>query len=119
MLFISFYFFLMLFYWNGVIGSCIQIIFLLVSVVLFSVSVNIFRNIVLIIFYGIGQDEVFYWLYDGWGGDMYFVGILVLLIIIMKWVDNYFISLFDFFNKFDIQIGLFIKLEVFIYLFIF
>lgn len=98
MLFISFYVFLMLFDQIGVIKSCVKIIFLLISVVLFSVSVNILRNIMLIIFYGIGQDEVFYWLYDGWGGDMYFVCMLVLLILIMNWVNNFFINLFDFFD---------------------
>ncbi|MCL2930162.1 MAG: cyanoexosortase B [Trichodesmium sp. MAG_R01] len=102
MLFTSLYFSLMLLYWNGAIGSRIQTTFLLVSAVLLSVSANIFRNTVLTIFHGTGQDEAFHWLHDGWGGDMYSAGILVLLIIIMKWVDNYLISSLDFPNKSDI-----------------
>ena len=101
MLFTSLYVSLMLLDQTGAIKSRAKTTFLLISAVLLSVSANILRNTMLTIFYGTGQDEVFHWLHDGWGGDMYSACMLVLLILIMNWVDNSFTNLLDFPDQSD------------------
>ena len=89
MLFTSLYVSLILLYWTRGIESRAKTTFLLISAVLLSVSANILRNTLLTILHGTGQNKVFHWLHDGWGGDIYSACILGLLMLVMNWADNH------------------------------
>ncbi|MBC7515770.1 MAG: cyanoexosortase B, partial [Alkalinema sp. FL-bin-369] len=41
---------------------------------------NIVRNTVLVYWHGTGQDGLFVWLHDSWGGDLYSAGLLGILV---------------------------------------
>ena len=70
----------MLLYWTGALRFRKTVVAFLFSGVLISVVTNIFRNTFLTLFHGQGQDELFDWLHEGWGGDM--VSALMLLALV-------------------------------------
>lgn len=80
MLFTSLYVGLMLLYWRGNLASKSVTGVFIAAIVLISVSANILRNTLLTFFYGTGQDEIFHWLHEGSGGDLFSAIALVVLI---------------------------------------
>lgn len=80
MLFTSLYVSLLLLHWTGLIRSRQFVGFFLGCTVLLSVVGNIIRNTLLTYFHGTGQDALFTWLHDSWGGDLYSAGILGILV---------------------------------------
>lgn len=89
MLFTSLYVGLMLLYWTGLLDSKKLSIFFLVSAGLISVIANIIRNTLLTLFHGTGQDGLFSWLHEGWGGDLYSAAMLGLLVILINGLQHY------------------------------
>ncbi|MBW4519585.1 MAG: cyanoexosortase B [Scytolyngbya sp. HA4215-MV1] len=90
MLFTSLYVALMLLYWRDDLSSrLITGLFLGCSAIL-SVTANIFRNTFLTLFHGTGQEQLFSWLHEGWGGDLYSTIMLGLLIPVLIGLENYF-----------------------------
>ncbi|MBS0017706.1 MAG: cyanoexosortase B [Arthrospira sp. SH-MAG29] len=90
MLFTSLYVGLMLLYWTGAIASRTKTILFLVAAALTSVVANIIRNTLLTLFFGTGNQALFDWLHEGWGGDLYSASMLGLLVILMKLMQYYF-----------------------------
>lgn len=90
MLFTSLYVGLMLLYWTGAIASRTKTILFLVGAALTSVVANILRNTLLTLFHGTGQDGLFHWLHEGWGGDVYSASMLGLLVLLMNWMQHNF-----------------------------
>lgn len=89
MLFTSLYVALMLVYWNGVWRSRFRTITFLVATVGVSVSGNIIRNALLSYFHGTGNEAAFVWLHESWGGDMYSALMLLSLIFILRFIQQY------------------------------
>ena len=92
MLFTSLYVALMLLYWTGLLSSRNKSIFVLVGAVVLSVTANIVRNTLLSLFHGTGQSALFHWLHDSWGGDLYSAALLGMLVVLVNWVQNYFVD---------------------------
>jgi cyanoexosortase B len=90
MLFTSLYVALMLLYWTGLLSSRNQSILVLVAASALSVTANIIRNTLLTLFHGTGQDGLFHWLHDSWGGDLYSAAMLGMLVLMVNWVQSYF-----------------------------
>ncbi|MBW4613934.1 MAG: cyanoexosortase B [Desmonostoc vinosum HA7617-LM4] len=90
MLFTTLYVCLMLLYWTGALSSRRTCIWFLAIAVLISVSANIVRNTLLTFFHGTGQEAAFQWLHEGWGGDLYSACMLLLLVPLLNWLNNYF-----------------------------
>jgi cyanoexosortase B len=80
MLFTSLYVALLLLHWTDMMRSRKFIAFFLGCAVALSVVGNIIRNTILVYFHGTGQDALFVWLHDSWGGDLYSAGILGILV---------------------------------------
>ncbi|WP_026795640.1 MULTISPECIES: cyanoexosortase B [Planktothrix] len=89
MLFTSLYVGLMLLYWTGLLDSKKLSIFFLVSAGLISVIANIIRNTLLTLFHGTGQEGLFSWLHEGWGGDLYSACMLGLLVVLINGLQHY------------------------------
>jgi cyanoexosortase B len=90
MLFTTMYVGLMLLYWTGAISSRKKITWFLSIAAIISVSANIIRNTFLTFFHGTGKENLFVWLHDSWGGDMYSALMLLSLIPILNWIDRKF-----------------------------
>ena len=90
MLFTTIYVCLMLLYWTGAISSRRKVVWFLSSAVVISVTGNIIRNTLLTFFHGTGQEGLFRWLHDSWGGDIYSACLLLSLVPVLNWIDNYF-----------------------------
>ncbi|MDJ1184393.1 cyanoexosortase B [Roseofilum casamattae] len=88
MLFTSLYVALMLLYWTGAIESRRKVILLLVGSVGISVLANIIRNSLLTYFHGTGNDALFHWLHESWGGDLYSAGMLGIVVLLLNWIDT-------------------------------
>ncbi len=80
MLFTSLYVALLLLDWTGMLRSRKFTAFFLAGTVILSVTGNIVRNTLLIYWHGTGQDGLFNWLHDSWGGDFYSAGLLGILV---------------------------------------
>ena len=89
MLFTSLYVALMLLYWTGNLGDRTKTTTLLISAIIISVTANILRNTVLTFFHGTGRDELFVWLHDSWGGDLYSTLMLGSIVLFLKFLDNF------------------------------
>lgn len=76
MLFTSLYVSLLLLDWTNNLKNRRRVITLLTSAVAISVVANIIRNTILAVFHGNGMDHAFDILHEGWGGDLYSVGML-------------------------------------------
>lgn len=93
MLLTSLYVALMLLYWTGALASRAKTILFLISTVVLSIIGNIIRNALLTFFYGTGQENVFHWIHEGWGGDFYsacMLGLLIPLLTGIEWLVHYF-----------------------------
>ncbi len=88
MLFTSLYVALMLLYWTGAIASRRTVVSLLAGSVLISVVANIIRNTLLTYFHGTGNEALFHWLHESWGGDLYSAGMLGLVVLLLNWIDR-------------------------------
>jgi len=88
MLFTSLYVGLMLLYWTGNWTSRTRICFFFSGVILISVTANIIRNTLLTFFHGMGQDQAFDWLHEGWGGDLYSTIMLILLVPLLRVIEQ-------------------------------
>ncbi|MEM1368019.1 MAG: cyanoexosortase B [Cyanobacteria bacterium P01_H01_bin.15] len=71
MLFTSGYVSLMLLHWSGNLHRKFIVGWLFASAFVIAVVSNIARNTILAFFHGSGQDALFDWLHDSWGGDIY------------------------------------------------
>lgn len=89
MLFTSLYVGLMLLYWTGLLSDRFLSIGFLVSAALISIAANIIRNTLLTLFHGTGQDGLFSWLHEGWGGDLYSACMLGLLVLLINAIQHY------------------------------
>ena len=89
MLFTSIYVGLMLLYWTDNLRDRTKATTLLVGAVVISIIANILRNTVLTFFHGTGQDGLFTWLHDGWGGDLYSTIMLGSIVLLLKFLDNF------------------------------
>ncbi|MBW4674795.1 MAG: cyanoexosortase B [Desmonostoc geniculatum HA4340-LM1] len=90
MLFTTLYVGLMLLYWTGALSSRRTTVSFLSIAVIVSITANIIRNTLLTFFHGTGQEGAFKWLHDGWGGDVYSACMLVSLVPLLNWINNYF-----------------------------
>ena len=89
MLFTSIYVALMLLYWTDNLRDRTKTTTLLVGAVVISVTANILRNTILTFFHGTGQDGLFTWLHDGWGGDFYSTLMLGSIVLFLKFLENF------------------------------
>ncbi|MEA5533906.1 cyanoexosortase B [Crocosphaera sp. XPORK-15E] len=80
MLFTSLYVSLLLLHWTGKISDRGRVITLLSGALIISTLANIIRNTLLAVFHGNGQHKAFEILHDGWGGDIYSTGMLIVII---------------------------------------
>lgn len=87
-LFSMLYVALMLLYWTDNISSSSKISWFLVTTVILSVTGNIIRNTFLTFFHGTGQEDLFVWLHESWGGDLYSACIMGLLIPILNGIEK-------------------------------
>ncbi|MBK4730099.1 cyanoexosortase B [Oxynema sp. CENA135] len=93
MLLTSLYVALMLLYWTGTLTSRGKTLTFLGSTVILSVTANIIRNTLLTFFHGTGREQIFAWLHEGWGGDLYsacMLGLLIPLLGSIEWIADYF-----------------------------
>ena len=89
MLFTSLYVGLMLLYWTDNLGDRAKTTTLLVGALIISVTANIFRNTILTFFHGTGRDQLFIWLHDGWGGDLYSALMLGSIVLLLKFLEKF------------------------------
>lgn len=82
MLFTSLYVSLMLLYWAQTLKFRKFAIAFLGGTIAISVTANIVRNTLLTFFHGTGQESLFGWLHEGWGGDLYSTGMLGLIVLL-------------------------------------
>lgn len=90
MLFTTLYVSLMLLYWTGGLASRRICVWFLSIAVVISITANIIRNTLLSYFHGTGNEAAFKWLHDSWGGDLYSACMLLLLVPLLNWMNNYF-----------------------------
>jgi cyanoexosortase B len=90
MLFTTLYVGLMLLYWTDALSSRRTTISFLSLAAIVSTIANIIRNTLLTFFHGTGQEAAFKWLHEGWGGDLYSACMLVSLVPLLNWINNYF-----------------------------
>lgn len=90
MLFTTLYVCLMLLHWTGAISSRRKIGYFLGSAIVISVGANVIRNTLLTFFHGTGNEGLFEWLHDSWGGDIYSALMLLSLVPVLNWIDNHF-----------------------------
>ncbi|MBW4554384.1 MAG: cyanoexosortase B [Trichormus sp. ATA11-4-KO1] len=90
MLFTTLYVSLMLLYWTGALSSRRTTTWFLSCAIFISITANIIRNTLLSFFHGTGREAAFKWLHDSWGGDLYSACMLLLLIPLLNWMNDYF-----------------------------
>ncbi|WP_066375650.1 MULTISPECIES: cyanoexosortase B [unclassified Anabaena] len=103
MLFTTIYVSLMLLYWKGVLSSRQTTIWFLSIAILISVVANIIRNTLLSYFHGTGNEAAFTWLHDSWGGDLYSALMLLSLVPLLNWMNQYFSVPLDTIEEADIS----------------
>lgn len=90
MLFTTLYVCLMLLHWTDAISERRKVVWFLSSAIVLSIVANIIRNTALTYFHGSGNEAMFKWLHDSWGGDMYSACMLLLLVPVLNKIDSYF-----------------------------
>ncbi len=88
MLFTSIYVSLMLLYWTDNHRDKKKVSVLLIGAVTISVTANIIRNTILTFFHGTGRDQLFHWLHDSWGGDVYSALMLGTIVLLLNFLDQ-------------------------------
>jgi cyanoexosortase B len=89
MLFTSLYVALMLAYWTGAYTSRLWMGLFFGGTVALSVVGNILRNALLSYFHGMGYTDLFVWLHDSWGGDLYSSLLLISLLLWLRLIRHY------------------------------
>jgi cyanoexosortase B len=89
MLFTSLYVGLIMLYWTGVWRSRWKTTIFLLGIVFISVAANVIRNTLLTYLHGTGQDQLFHWFHDSWGGDLYSAGMLFFLILVLRSIESW------------------------------
>jgi cyanoexosortase B len=89
MLFTSFYVSLMLLHWTGNLTNKKKTSLLLLSALIISVTANIIRNTILAFFHGTNNPQMFDWLHEGWGGDVYSAIMLLIILLVLKLMDRF------------------------------
>lgn len=89
MLFTSLYAGMMLAYWTGAWVSRLKMVAFFSGIIVISVAANVIRNTLLTYLHGSGQDAVFDWLHEGWGGDLYSALMLGSLVLLLRIIDSY------------------------------
>jgi cyanoexosortase B len=89
MLFTSSYVALMLLYWTGKIRDRVSVILLLISSIVISIVANIIRNTMLAFFHGTNQEQLFVWLHDSWGGDLYSALMLASILLTLNLIEKF------------------------------
>lgn len=89
MLFTSLYVALMLAYWTGAYTSKLWMGLFFGGTVAISVVGNIIRNALLSYFHGMGYNDLFVWLHDSWGGDLYSALLLLSLVVWLRLIRHY------------------------------
>lgn len=87
------YFGLMGVYFMGYHRHRPKAVILLLGALGVSVVANILRNTLLTLFHGTGQDDLFHWLHESWGGELYWALMVLALVgwfkgMIWFWQDN-------------------------------
>ena len=88
MLFTSIYVSLMLLYWTDNHQNKKKVSTLLIGAITISVTANIIRNTILTFFHGTGRDQLFHWLHDSWGGDVYSALMLGTIVLLLNFLDR-------------------------------
>ncbi len=88
MLFTSWYVTLMLLYWTDNLSDRTKTWGLLIGATIISVIANIFRNTLLAFFHGTGRNDLFVWLHDSWGGDVYSTLMLGTIVLSLNLIDR-------------------------------
>lgn len=88
MLFTSIYVTLMLLYWRNQLKSPMVASLVLLIAIFISVTGNIFRNLILAMFSGIQQQDLFDLLHEGWLGDLYSGLTLVLIFLVLRSIEK-------------------------------
>ena len=88
MLFTSIYVSLMLLYWTDNHRNRKKVSTLLIGGIIISIVANIIRNTLLTFFHGTARDELFYWLHDSWGGDVYSSLMLGSIVLLLNFLDR-------------------------------
>lgn len=91
MLFTSLYVALLLLHWSNTWRIRKIGLWLLGLTTIVSVTGNIIRNTILTYFHGTGNEAGFAWLHDGWGGDVYSAMTLGLLVLILNYLEDWFL----------------------------
>jgi cyanoexosortase B len=89
MLFTSLYLSLMLLYWTDNLGDRPKTILLLSGAVVISVTGNIIRNGILAFFHSTGREAMFNWLHEGWGGDVYSLTMLGIIVLLLRFLEQW------------------------------
>lgn len=90
MLLTTIYVSLILLHWTETLSSRRISIGFLCTAMSLSVTANIIRNSLLTWFHGTDQENLFVWLHDSWGGDMYSACFLLSLIPLLNWMNRKF-----------------------------
>ncbi len=88
MLFTSLYVALILLYWTDNLSQKKKISLMLIGTVAISVFGNIIRNTLLTYFHGMGHDQMFDLIHEGWGGDVYSAIMLGFVMLLMQQIDK-------------------------------
>lgn len=88
MLFTTLYVGSMLLYWTDNHRDPKKVTTLLSLAVIISIAANIIRNTILTFFHGTGRAQLFIWLHDGWGGDLYSTIMLGIIVLLVNFLDR-------------------------------
>jgi cyanoexosortase B len=88
MLFTTLYVGSMLLYWTDNHRNLKKVTTLLSLAVTISIVANIIRNTILTFFHGTGREQLFIWLHDGWGGDLYSTIMLGIIVLLVNFLDR-------------------------------
>jgi cyanoexosortase B len=89
MLFTGLYVALLLLHWTDNLGNKRKISSLLLGAIAISITANIIRNALLAFFHGKGYHQLFIWLHDGWGGDMYSAAMLGAIVLLLNFLGKF------------------------------
>lgn len=87
-LFTSFYVGLMLIYWSQLWRSPLRTALFTLGIFGISVIGNILRNTLLTYFHGFSRNQLFIWLHEGWGGDVYSALLLLSLLGLLSLIQS-------------------------------
>ncbi len=88
MLFTSFYVTLMLLHWTKNLGNAWVSAMMLTGSIVISIIANTIRNAILACFHGLGREDLFKWLHDSWGGDLYSTMMLLFIVLLFRILES-------------------------------